>query len=82
MFLELPISSILLETDASEFEIQEIYQKASEIKSELSKFKKIASTIEEGYTPLLKLNTSESWNFLYEDKDFEISILGDIKFIQ
>ena len=58
-------------------------EKASEIKSELSKFKKIASTIElEGDTPLLKLNTSESWNFLYEGKDFEISILGDIKFIQ
>ena len=58
-------------------------EKASEIKSELSKFKKIASSIElEGDTPLLKLNTSESWNFLYEDKDFEISILGGIKFLQ
>jgi TatD DNase family protein len=33
VFLELPILSILLETDASEFEIQEIYQKASEIKN-------------------------------------------------
>jgi TatD DNase family protein len=33
VFLELPISSLLLETDASEFEIQEIYQKASEIKN-------------------------------------------------
>jgi TatD DNase family protein len=33
VFLELPISSILLETDASELEIQEIYQKASEIKN-------------------------------------------------
>ncbi len=33
VFLELPISSVLLETDASEFEIQEIYQKASEIKN-------------------------------------------------
>lgn len=32
VFLELPISTILLETDASELEIQEIYQKASEIK--------------------------------------------------
>jgi TatD DNase family protein len=33
VFLELPISSILLETDDSELEIQEIYQKASEIKN-------------------------------------------------
>lgn len=56
-------------------------QKASEIKTELSKYKKIASTIEvEGETPLLKLNTSKSWNFLYENTDFEISILGKIKF--
>ncbi|WP_339659825.1 TatD family hydrolase [uncultured Polaribacter sp.] len=33
VFLEIPISSILLETDDSELEIQEIYQKASEIKN-------------------------------------------------
>ena len=33
VFLELPILSFLLETDSSEFEIQEIYQKASEIKN-------------------------------------------------
>jgi TatD DNase family protein len=33
VFIELPVSSILLETDASELEIQEIYQKASEIKN-------------------------------------------------
>ena len=32
VLVELPISSLLLETDASELEIQEIYQKASEIK--------------------------------------------------
>ena len=33
VLVELPISSLLLETDASELEIQEIYQKASEIKN-------------------------------------------------
>jgi len=56
-------------------------QKASKIKSELSKYKKVASFIEvEGETPLLKLNTSNSWNFLYENTDFDISILGKIKF--
>jgi TatD DNase family protein len=33
VFLETPISSILLETDDSKLEIQEIYQKASEIKN-------------------------------------------------
>lgn len=33
VFLEIPISSILLETDDSELEIQAIYQKASEIKN-------------------------------------------------
>ncbi len=58
------------------------HEKATEIKNELSKFKKQASTIEiEGETPLLKLNTSKSWNFLYEGSDFEISILGEIKFL-
>lgn len=54
-------------------------EKAVEIKTEMDKFKKVASTIEvEGETPLLKLNTSESWNFLYEGIDFEVSILGKI----
>ncbi|SDR68710.1 TatD DNase family protein [Polaribacter sp. KT25b] len=33
VFLEIPISTILLETDDSKLEIQEIYQKASEIKN-------------------------------------------------
>ncbi|MCI2228874.1 TatD family hydrolase [Polaribacter sp. MSW13] len=32
VFLELPLSSILLETDDTEIEIREVYQKASEIK--------------------------------------------------
>jgi len=55
--------------------------KAAEIKKELSKFKKISSSIEiEGETPLLKLNTSESWNFLYEGLDFNVSILGELTF--
>lgn len=70
----------------SDFRIERIIEhfgkeKASEIKSELDKFKKVSSFIEiEGETHLLKLNTSESWNFLYEGTDFEISILGKIKF--
>ncbi|WP_299547657.1 type II CRISPR RNA-guided endonuclease Cas9 [Seonamhaeicola sp.] len=55
--------------------------KASEVKKELDKFKKVNSTIEiEGETPLLKLNTSKSWNFLYEGTDFELSILGELIF--
>ena len=58
-------------------------EKATEIKSQLDKFKKVASSIEnEGETPLLKLNTSESWNFLYEGRDFNVSILGKINFKQ
>lgn len=56
-------------------------EKATEIKKELGKFKKVSSFVEaEGETPLLKLNTSESWNFLYEKRDFDTSILGEIKF--
>jgi CRISPR-associated endonuclease Csn1 len=58
-------------------------EKASEIKSELSIYKKVSSSIEvEGETHLLKLNTSNSWNFLYEGEDFKLSILGDIKIIE
>lgn len=58
-------------------------EKALSIKSELDRYKKQSSTIElEGDTPLLKLNTSESWNFLYEGSDFNISILGDITFLK
>jgi CRISPR-associated endonuclease Csn1 len=57
--------------------------KASDIKSELDKYKKVSSFIEiEGETHLLKLNTSKSWNFLYENEDFEISILGEIRFLK
>jgi len=73
-------------TSYNDFRIKRIVenfgkQKASEIKSELSKYKKVASFIEvEGETPLLKLNTSSSWNFLYEKTDFDMSILGKIKF--
>ena len=55
--------------------------KAVKIKTELDMFKTVASTIEkEGETHLLKLNTSDSWNFLYEGTDFDLSILGKIKF--
>ena len=48
------------------------------IKKELDKFKTQSSFIEvEGKTPLLKMS-QESWNFLYEGYDFNISILGEI----
>lgn len=54
---------------------------AKEIKKQLSKYKKQASKIEiEGETPLLKLNTPKSWNFLYERTDFRLNILGHLNF--
>jgi len=53
-----------------------------EIKKELDKYKAIAGTIEvEEKTPLLKMSKS-NWNFLYENEDFEISLLGKIKWIE
>ena len=56
-------------------------EKAYQIKEELGKYKEMPSKIEvEGETHLLKLNTSKSWNFLYEGTDFDISILGKITF--
>lgn len=54
-------------------------EKVKEIKRQLDKFKKQSSFIEiEGNTPLLKMSR-ENWNFLYEGYEFEISLLGDIK---
>jgi CRISPR-associated endonuclease Csn1 len=54
-------------------------EKTKEIKKELDKFKAISGSIEvEGKTPLLKVS-QKNWNFLYEDYDFEISILGKFK---
>ncbi|PQJ82760.1 TatD family hydrolase [Polaribacter glomeratus] len=47
VFLELPISSLLLETDASDIEIQEIYQKASEIKN--SSLKDLQAAIHQNF---------------------------------
>jgi TatD DNase family protein len=47
VFLELPILSILLETDDSVFEIQEIYQKASEIKK--SNLKDLQAAIHQNF---------------------------------
>lgn len=56
-------------------------EKTKEIKNELDKFKAISGTIEfEGKTPLLKM-ASKNWNFLYEGEDFEVSLLGEIKWI-
>jgi len=53
--------------------------KVSEIKRMLDKYKTQSSSIEiEGQTPLLK-TSKENWNFLYEGYDFNISILGEIK---
>lgn len=52
------------------------------IKNELSNFKTYSSVIEaEGKTPLLKM-TKEKWNFLYEWEDFEVSLLGRIKWTE
>jgi len=35
----------------------------------------------EGNTPLLKM-ASKNWNFIFEGEDFEISLLGEIKWIE
>lgn len=54
-------------------------EKTKEIKKELDKLKKQSAKIEiEGKTPLLKMS-SENWNFLYEGNDFEITMLGELK---
>ncbi len=54
-------------------------ERTKEIKKGLDKFKAISASIEiEGKTPLLKM-ASNNWNFLYEGEDFEISILGILK---
>lgn len=56
--------------------------KTKEFKKELDKYKAIPSSIEiEGETPLLKVS-KENWNFLFENKDFEISLLGKINWIE
>jgi len=54
------------------------------LKNSLSKFKKQSSEIEhgmDGQTPLLKLNKEESWNFLYENYDFELNIKGELNWL-
>jgi len=57
-------------------------EKTKEFKKELDKYKAIPSSIEiEGGTPLLKVS-KENWNFLFENKDFEISLLGKINWIE
>ena len=55
--------------------------KTKEIKAELDKYKAIPSSIElEGETALLKMS-KENWNYLYEGKDFEINMLGNLKWL-
>lgn len=55
-------------------------EKTKEFKKEIDKHKAIPSSIEiEGETPLLKVS-KENWNFLFENKDFEVSLLGKIDF--
>lgn len=54
-------------------------EKTKEIKNELDKYKAIPSKIEiEGEAALLKMS-KENWNFLLEGKDFEMTMLGEIK---
>ncbi len=54
-------------------------QEVNELRKLLSKYKKQSSSIDvEGDTPLLKLNKEESWNFLFENYDFELSIFGEL----
>ncbi|TAF72386.1 MAG: hypothetical protein EAZ53_16335 [Bacteroidetes bacterium] len=54
-------------------------EKTKKIMDELSQFKTQAATIEvEGKTPLLK-TSSKNWNFLYENYDFTVSILGKLE---
>ena len=55
-------------------------EKTKVIKNNLDKYKAIPSTIEiEGETALLKMS-KDNWNYLYEGKDFSISMLGEIDF--
>lgn len=56
-------------------------EKTKEIKAELDRYKAIPSSIEiEGETALLKMS-KENWNFLYEGRDFEVTILGDLNWL-
>ncbi len=56
-------------------------EKTKEIKKELDKFKAISGSIEiEGKTPLLKMS-KENWNFFLEGYDFDISLLGELKWL-
>lgn len=55
-------------------------EETKRIKKELDRYKAIASSIElEGNTPLLK-TSKEGWNFLYENYDFKVSLLGKLTF--
>ncbi|MDE0470798.1 MAG: hypothetical protein OXH57_02560 [Ekhidna sp.] len=42
---------------------------------------RLANIEKEGDTPLLKMS-SKNWNYLYEGEDFEINLLGAMKFIK
>lgn len=55
--------------------------RTKEIKAELDKYKAIPSSIEiEGETALLKMS-KENWNYLYEGKDFEVTLLGELNWL-
>lgn len=51
------------------------------LKTEIEKYKTESSNIEiEGQTPILGLSKN-NWNFLYEGEDFEVSLLGRMKWL-
>lgn len=57
-------------------------QMANNLKTEIEKYKTESSKIEvEGQTPILGLSKA-NWNFLYENEDFEVSLLGKITWIE
>lgn len=56
-------------------------ERTKEMKGELDKYKAIPSSIEiEGETALLKMS-KENWNYLYEGKDFEVTMLGELNWL-
>lgn len=55
---------------------------AQKLKAKIEEYKTESSIIVvEGQTPILGL-TKNNWNFLYENEDFEVSLLGKIKWIE
>ncbi|MBS1951421.1 MAG: hypothetical protein JST37_10500, partial [Bacteroidetes bacterium] len=57
-------------------------ESSDRIKEEIEKYQTEASSINgEEIPPLLKMSKS-NWNFLYEGEDFEISLLGEMKWVE